>query len=261
MIKLIASDLDGTLLRNGAQSLELEVLEMIRSLQEQGIVFVAASGRQYPNLKRLFAPVWKDMIFICENGALTMYHDRPLASYPIPRELVGEIIRDVLALEHCDVQLNAQNTCYLMPRTRAYSDFMVYTLKNTVAIVDDIFAVQDDILKLSAYVEDNGAAEMGPYFIERWGHRVNTAVAGGEWVDFSLADKGMAIRMIQQKLGLKKDEMMAFGDNFNDEQMLQAVGRSYAMESAPEHIKQLCGHVCAKVEDVLQQFFQAKTDT
>ena len=47
MIKLVASDLDGTLLLHKAQSLPEEIFSLIRQLEELGIMFVAASGRQY----------------------------------------------------------------------------------------------------------------------------------------------------------------------------------------------------------------------
>ena len=49
MIKLIASDLDGTLLQNGAQELTPRAIDLVRKLTEKGIYFVAASGRQYAN--------------------------------------------------------------------------------------------------------------------------------------------------------------------------------------------------------------------
>ena len=57
MIKLVASDLDGTLLLHKAQSLPEEIFSLIRQLEELGIMFVAASGRQYPNMTKLFATV------------------------------------------------------------------------------------------------------------------------------------------------------------------------------------------------------------
>ena len=57
MIKLVASDLDGTLLLHKAQSLPEEIFSLIRQLEELGIMFVAASGRQYLNMTKLFAPV------------------------------------------------------------------------------------------------------------------------------------------------------------------------------------------------------------
>ena len=50
MIRYIASDLDGTLLLNGAQELDPEVFRLILRLKEKGIHFIAASGRQYYSL-------------------------------------------------------------------------------------------------------------------------------------------------------------------------------------------------------------------
>lgn len=64
MTKLVASDLDGTLLLNGTQSLPEELFPLIKKLKELGILFVAASGRQYANMKRLFEPVADEMAFI-----------------------------------------------------------------------------------------------------------------------------------------------------------------------------------------------------
>ena len=61
MIKLVASDLDGTLLFKGAQSLPEEIFPLIRQLKKMGILFVAASGRQYANMKKMFRPVVDDM--------------------------------------------------------------------------------------------------------------------------------------------------------------------------------------------------------
>ena len=61
MIKLIASDLDGTLLQNGAQALTPRAIDLISRLCDAGIHFVSASGRQYDNQKRVFAPL-KDRI-------------------------------------------------------------------------------------------------------------------------------------------------------------------------------------------------------
>ena len=76
MIKLVASDLDGTLLLHKAQSLPEEIFSLIRQLEELGIMFVAASGRQYPNMTKLFAPVASEISYISENGALAVDHAR-----------------------------------------------------------------------------------------------------------------------------------------------------------------------------------------
>ena len=70
MLKLIASDLDGTLLQNGVRTLSDTVIEQIKQVKRNWVIlFVAASGRQYTNLQRLFAPVCEDIAYVCENGA------------------------------------------------------------------------------------------------------------------------------------------------------------------------------------------------
>ena len=57
MIHLIASDIDGTLLQGGQTRLDPALFDVIERLEQHGIRFAAASGRQYTNLRRLFAPV------------------------------------------------------------------------------------------------------------------------------------------------------------------------------------------------------------
>lgn len=91
MIKLVASDLDGTLLMKGAQGLPEDIFPLIRQLKELGILFVAASGRQYANMKKMFAPVADDMAFICENGGLAVYHEKVMYQNYFDQNLVREI--------------------------------------------------------------------------------------------------------------------------------------------------------------------------
>ena len=69
MKRLIASDIDGTLLKDGQQTLDDIFFDLISTLHAQGVLFVAASGRQLASLKMLFEPVADDIVFIAENGA------------------------------------------------------------------------------------------------------------------------------------------------------------------------------------------------
>ena len=71
MIKLVISDMDGTLL-DGEGNMPTQLFPVLDALHEQGILFAVASGRQYGNLRQLFAPVRERIAFICENGALVV---------------------------------------------------------------------------------------------------------------------------------------------------------------------------------------------
>ena len=73
-IKLIATDLDGTLLLNGAQKCNDELFPLIEQLTDKGVLFCAASGRQYSSLKNLFKPVQDKILYLCENGTQVFYY-------------------------------------------------------------------------------------------------------------------------------------------------------------------------------------------
>ena len=69
MIKLIASDVDGTLVSEGSDRINPEIFSVIRRLKERGTLFAVASGRSYSSIRKLFEPVAQDMIFIADNGS------------------------------------------------------------------------------------------------------------------------------------------------------------------------------------------------
>ena len=87
MIKLIASDLDGTLLQKGAQTVSRQAIELIEKLLDNGIHFTAASGRQYNNLRRLFAPFADRISYIAENGSLCIHNGQMLSRSSIDHDL------------------------------------------------------------------------------------------------------------------------------------------------------------------------------
>ena len=120
MIKMIACDLEGTLLLNKAQALPEEIFSLIRELKELGILFVAASGRQYQNMKKLFAPVVSEIAYISENGALAVDQEEVLYQDRFDRELAGKIINAILAKKDAEFTCSAKDYHYLMPKTEAF---------------------------------------------------------------------------------------------------------------------------------------------
>ena len=64
MIKLIASDIDGTLVKDGTLAIDREYMDVIGKLIDKGIVFVACSGRQYRSERKLFAPIYS-RLWLC----------------------------------------------------------------------------------------------------------------------------------------------------------------------------------------------------
>ena len=129
MIKLIASDIDGTLLQNGTREISEEFFTYIKELQKRGIYFAAASGRQLANLERLFAPIKDEMAYIGENGALIVYQGKVISKQPIERTIGEKILQDIREQEDCEILLSGMNTSYLEPKTKDYEDHMRFLSK------------------------------------------------------------------------------------------------------------------------------------
>lgn len=257
MIKLVASDMDGTILLNGAQSVDNTLFDVIAQLIGKGVIFAPASGRQMTSLKRLFAPVAQDLMYICENGALVSYMGRVIAKTPMDRELAMEIIDDVIAQENCEVLVSGEQTAYIKPKTEEYYHRMTKIVNYHTTIVSDFREIDEDILKI-AVCDLSGIANSCDYFLKKWSQKAATVVSGELYLDFmdKKVSKGNAMRQIQEKLNILPQECMAFGDNYNDVEMLENVLYSYVMEKAVDDVKKHGRYICANVENTLRTLFE-----
>ena len=111
-VRLIACDIDGTLLQKGARNISPEIFQEIDRLEQRGVLFCPASGRQYTSLRRLFAPVADRVPFLCENGAVVYGPGSPgpiLSKTVMDRRLSEELCADMLALPGASRPGAAQN--------------------------------------------------------------------------------------------------------------------------------------------------------
>lgn len=253
MIKLIVCDIDGTLLHGGAREIDPVIFREIRRLREKGILFCPASGRQYTSLRRLFAPVADELLYLCENGALLFGPGAPgplLAKTAIEPDLAGALWEEIRRRSDCEVLASGEDMSYVCPADGGRVGPAVRTIGNHCTEVDRWEDIPEDVVKLSAYcipAAQPVAEEMAP----RWKDRFSVAVAGEQWVDFTVADKGTGVRLLCRTLGVELSEVMAFGDNYNDIPMLTAVGVPYLMENAAEALKARFPRRCRRVEEVL----------
>ena len=256
MIKLIASDLDGTLLQNGAQSLPEGVIPFIERLAtEHHILFVAASGRQYPNLVRLFGSASRHMAFICENGSLVFYQDKLLVSHPMDKTAALVISHDILSLPGCELQISGERTCYLIPKTERFVDRMVNHVKNDIKLLSAPEDHPESYYKISVFEESGIAEGHGPELLSRHKDKAQCTISGKAWLDFVAPDvnKGRALQELIDVLGITAGECVAFGDNYNDLEMLDSVKYGYVMDNAIEEIKSRYNLHCSDVLTAIKE--------
>lgn len=258
MIKLIASDIDGTLLSDSVRSIDPRLFQLIRAFRRRGIVFAAASGRQYANLRRLFAPVADEISYICENGALVVHEGNILFRDEVERDKGQELMHRILQLPQCEPLLSGVETCYIQPKTQAYADHMIRHIGNVTEIVDDICAVEEPFLKISLY-DPNGVDEATHRYFNQLVQPEMQAVLGGRcWLDFFHADvhKGSALAHLQSALGIRPEESMVFGDNENDIELMRQAEHSYAMTNGHPRTLAQAKHCTDNVTETLMAFLK-----
>ncbi len=257
MIKLIASDLDGTLLKNGVQELPPDIFPIIRELRQKGIHFVAASGRQYYNLRLLFKPVRDEIFYIAENGSLCICNDKILSKGLISRELGIRIFHAVREHGGCHCLLSCESACYTDSKDPEFIHHIRNVLRNDLRVVDRLENITEAFLKV-AVCDFKGTEDIEPYFQGKFGKEIKITTSGLIWIDFIApnADKGSALSHLASHLGIRADECMAFGDRYNDLEMLQFAGKSYAMSDAAPGLSEYTTDVTDSVEDVLRDFLK-----
>lgn len=257
MIQLIVSDIDGTLLPYGTKQLDPSVFSLIHRLSQRGIRFCPASGRQFHSLRRLFGPVQDELCYVCENGAI-LYGSGTEESAPVLGKTVMErtsamgLIRDIIALDGSEVLISGANCSYLCQCDNSFVTRMRDGTGNHVQVVRAPEEIEEDIIKISACCRA-GAAVPEKALGEKWSGVFNMAVAGAEWLDFTLADKGIGLRQLCSALNIPLENVMAFGDNWNDLPMLEAAGHPYLMASADPRLAEKLPRQCTSVPQVLEQ--------
>ena len=258
MIKLIASDLDGTLLYGRDNSVSEEMFDLIREMKRRGMIFAAASGRPYSSLKKLFAPVWEEIAFICENGAVVYYKDQLLAEQVIPRKEVLKLIETVDEDPCTEIIVSSATTTYVRPKKRKYLEILEAN-GNHVVEVKEWEEVSEACVKIAWY-EEAGVEDRADYWKEKIEPPARVVTSGAQWLDilYPYSHKGVGLKVLQEYFGMKKEDMAAFGDNDNDMEMLEAVGYPVAMLNAKEGVLKACPYHTARVEDTVRQMLDGK---
>lgn len=239
-IQLIASDIDGTLLLNSSQAIDPEIFNLIHKLQQKDILFMAASGREYTNLRDLFSPVADDIAYLCLNGCLTFYQNecisKEIMDTTIARKLIITIQNDLNA----EVLVSGEKTCYITPKNQSYYEHLTTTVKNHVTVVDDLLNIPEPYTKISAYFKD-GVYEHYQDYVDMFNEKITVQVGGKCWLDCAPknVNKSTGFLKLLSYLNIPAENTVMFGDNDNDKQILQTCGYPISMETAVPSIYKL----------------------
>lgn len=246
-IKLIFSDVDGTILPRGGKISD-RTRNAVQECVKNGIPFVICSGRWYisalPIARELGIENAENGFLIVANGGAVVRMDGSIVKeWLTPTDVAW---RAYEIMKKYDVMMNAfvRNAVYRV-NTRAISKKprgLDGYLGSDYKIVNDDWEIFEregltTPYKLEAYGEDlEVLAKLKQELLDE-GYSVSSAYADNMEIMLGGYGKGTAVKWLSEHLGVKMEETMAFGDNTNDQSMLNAVGWSCAVENAVDSLK------------------------
>lgn len=244
-IKLIATDMDGTLLDSNHQINEL-FLPTFKKLQDHGVIFSVASGRQLYNLQKQVSEVSESTYFIAENGSFMVYQDQELLVEALDKEKTREFVQIGRNIPDSYLIICGKKKAYVENDDPEFLKELTLYFER-FELVDDLLKVEDDEFLKFTIANLNGTEEFVYPFFQHLNETCQVKISGKIWLDIShkLANKGRAIQVLQEKFGITRDETMVFGDFLNDLEMLEQATYSFAMKNAHPEVIETANYLAA----------------
>lgn len=261
MYKLIAVDLDGTLLNSYGEVTDYSK-KTIKKLIENGIKFIIASGRPIDSIKTIANEIGSDEYFIAGNGAIIydMKKDKIIYEKYLSKSKVLEIIK---MCEKNSIGYNVYTDKTILTTSLKYNVLYYYKenlkksedKKTNIHIVDDMYEYVENLkevkfLKITICDENKSifnsilkkiknirgidildVSHMSRKVINQGTEEVTIEYYYTE-ITLSNVDKWTAIESLIEKLNIKKEEVIAIGDNMNDKKMIENAGLGIVMEGS-----------------------------
>lgn len=264
MIKLIVSDMDGTLLNDDKQ-LPHQFDEMLDELKKRNIKFCAGSGRQFQSLRRHFEKHVNDMVFISDNGTF-VYEGEDLVFANTMSDEETKLVMERLIPYEVPLMMSGTQGAHRLDfqDQKIIDEVSIYYAKQ---IIHKSYDEVDDKIGKVALLDFSTKLHLEHLFDDK--EHISIVHSGDIWWDVmsSTINKGVALQEYMNKYNIQRDEVIVFGDYMNDYEMLEAVDYSFAMANAVERVKAVSNFMAPSnneegvmiiLQDVLEGTFEKK---
>jgi len=240
-IKLVAMDLDDTLLRNDL-TISPRVAAAIREAQRQGVRVTLATGRMPISARPYAEQLGLDLPAITYHGALIqqVLSGEVLFRRVLPKDLAATMVEEFLTLG-VHTQIYIKNRVFAQKRnpwSQQYSRLaaVAVEIKNLQEVLRTEPEGVDKILLMG---EEQDLDALAPHLREKFGGKVHITKSKPMFLEVteSSVNKGVALAALAARFGITQAETMAIGDSFNDLEMIEYAGLGVAMGNARPEVK------------------------
>lgn len=270
-IKMIATDMDGTLLDPKGELDLPRLTAVLDQLEERNIKFVIATGNEIQRMRLLLGDLTKRITLIVANGARIFEKNEMLLGTFWQPDLIADTLAYFQGQER-EVHLVVTSTKGGF--VQAGTDFPMISKIMTEEMAAHFYKrmnfvpnLQDhpfeEVLKMSVMVDESQAAEITRQINTAFAGRLSAVTSGYGAIDIIQEGlhKAWGLRQLMDRWQIKSKEIMAFGDSENDLEMLELADFSYAMENGDEKIKRIASRLApanaeAGVLQVIEQYLE-----
>ena len=270
-IKMIATDMDGTLLDPRGELDLPRLTAVLDQLEERDIKFVIATGNEIQRMRLLLGDLTERITLIVANGARIFEKNEMLLGTFWQSDLIADTLayfqgqeREVhLVVTSTKGGFVQDGTAFPMINKIMTEEMAVHFYKRMNFVPNLQNHPFEEVLKMSVMVDEAQAAEITRQINTAFAGRLSAVTSGYGAIDIIQEGlhKAWGLRQLMDRWQIKSKEIMAFGDSENDLEMLELADFSYAMENGDEKIKRIASCLApanseAGVLQVIEQYLE-----
>lgn len=236
-MKLLASDLDGTLLVKGEKQLNSRIKSVLKELSKSEMEFCVASGRTFGELLRIFDGFEKDTYFVAFDGALVVRNGESLIGSPFSkndRDFINEFDEFVLHGKYM-TYVKSPYPYFIRKIKEQYGGHAVE--------ISDVSEIRDCVFKLVLYKNFRTVGDL-PFDMVYKDNNLCEFVKQG-------TNKGSAFKTLTETLGVSSEDTYVFGDSDNDIAFLKSSKNSYAVKNANHQVRKICKFYTSDIAETI----------
>ena len=251
MIRLVLTDVDGTLVRSD-KSLSERSIAAVQELHAAGIAFAVTSGRPPRGMSMLVEPLAIESPIAAFNGGLIVEPDLSVVENRVVPD--GLVARAVALLESFELSawLYRGSDWLVVDADGPHVAHEAQTVQFQPTVVASFDGLENDIAKIVGVSDDHGAvAAAATAAADEFGDRVSSSRSQPYYVDIThpLANKGAVARFLSARYAIPPEEIATIGDMPNDVLMFAHSGLSIAMGNADREVQRAARRVTTSNDD------------
>lgn len=245
MIKAIATDIDGTFLTTNRQYDHTLFKKLMEKFQQKKILFIIASGDQFFFIRDLVEPFSEQLGFVAENGALTAVGSKIIDCAKLRDSDVVSVINYLDHLKDAQYIICGLQRAYIPAKFPISFRHRIENFYTKLATINHFSEINDRIFKFAIQVPVNRTKTIANQIDKKFTGTIRATVSGNGAIDLIIPgmDKSHGLKLLLKHYDISPKELAVFGDGYNDLEMFDLAGFSYAMGNSANEVKKAANKV------------------